>query len=507
MVTIRDLSPINRLHKSKHTIWIIAGLILLPIAVVGAQAIVATSFEAENGSISGDVSTITDTSASGGSAIRFDAPTPPNPSIVFPATISGRKMLDQNDKVYLMRSFSSWGMAQQLSNTEITTALEGVAANGFNAVTVFVGGGYSYGSGWNEYTNKAGQGFWTGTPWRSSLGTGWSTVDHIMNETTRLGLAVNVSFGSAYGDTGAGPEWESATNAQMYSTGVAIANRYASYSNIIWHIMFDDSHIPSSTRGQRINSLFSGINDTEGLTKRPIRWLEPNNGASIQSQGWLNTGNFKSSMNGWYQYGSNSTEIAENGFNESGTTSYPVGDTEPPYDGSPHYGGNMGQQLRERSYATFLEGGVYINYGHEDWWSFGAADLFDEGLTWQQVQSHSHTVQQKYVWQLIDQYVTDTSWAPTNSFVKTGQGSGDTKAAVGSANNTAIAYFPSSRSIVIDTTVLSGSTNVQLRWYDPTSGTYTTISASEVRNANRTISYPSAHSDGTNDWVLVVTKI
>ena len=38
----------------------------------------------------------------------------------YPASVSDRKILDQNGDVYLMRTFSSWGMAQQLAPAEIT---------------------------------------------------------------------------------------------------------------------------------------------------------------------------------------------------------------------------------------------------------------------------------------------------------------------------------------------------------------------------------------------------
>ena len=112
----------------------------------------------------------------------------------YPASVSGRKILDQNGDVYLMRTFSSWGMAQQLAPAEITAALEAVAANGFNAVTVWIGGGFDLGSRWNRYTNANGDGFWTGTPWASGLGEGWSSVDWIVQETARLGLTANLSF-------------------------------------------------------------------------------------------------------------------------------------------------------------------------------------------------------------------------------------------------------------------------------------------------------------------------
>jgi hypothetical protein len=217
----------------------------------------------------------------------------------------------------------------------------------------------------------------------------------------------------------------------------------------------------------------------------------------------LGTTNVNATINAWYEFGNNSTEIAEAGYAEVPTV--PVGDCEPPYDGAPHYGADADQQLRERSYATFLEGGSLINYGHEDWWRFGLSGLYTEGLTWQQVQGHSHTVQQSYAWNLLDEFVADPTWAPDDgSFLTTGTGSGDTKAAAGRSDTAAIAYLPSSRDVVVNTTVLGGNDPVRLRWYDPTAGTYTIISASEARQNNRPVAYPAAHPDGRSDWVLVV---
>ena len=82
----------------------------------------------------------------------------------------------------------------------------------------------------------------------------------------------------------------------------------------------------------------------------------------------------------------------------------------------------------------------------------------------------------RYAWTLLDQFVADPTWVPDNgSFLTTGTGSGDTKAAAGRSGTAAVAYFPSSRSVVVDTTVIAGTSPVRLRWYDPTTGSYTTI--------------------------------
>jgi Protein of unknown function (DUF4038)/Putative collagen-binding domain of a collagenase len=451
----------------------------------------------------------------GGGPTTSGAPAPTWPSTSdkrWPSSIAGRKILDQNGRVYLMRTFSSWAMAMKLTDAGITQALEGVANRGFNAVTVWAGGGYDVGNGWNRYVTAEHGTWWAGTPWASDLGPGWAAMDRVMDEALRLGLTVNFSFAGGNGPTGARGDWEASTDQKMYDVGVAIATRYKAYPNIVWHVMFDDSTGAYS----RINALFHGINDTEGASTRPLRWAEPNNLSSIYSQ--LIAPNvapeFELSLNGFYNNwssapGGSSTELVEASWNESGATAMPTGDVEPGYDASPLVGDDRGQQVRERSYAVFLEGGVYINYGHEDWWPYGAQGVVNstEDLTWDQVPDHVHTVQQQYLFQLLDQYVADPTWGPENgSFLTNGTGSGDSKAAAGRSDTAAIAYFPSERSVVVNTTGIGGTGPVRLRWYDPTAGAYTDISASEAQQGNRAVQYPPAHADGTNDWVLVVDR-
>jgi hypothetical protein len=421
----------------------------------------------------------------------------------WPSSVAGRKVLDQYGRVYLIRTFSSWAMASHLTNAQITSALEGVAANDFNGVTVWIGGGGNYGNSWlPRYEHKAtGQRFWSGTPWASSLGGAWTSLDHLVAEARRLGIFVWMSLNGGFGTYGARGDWEMVSNTDMRNAGRAIANRYRSAPNIGWHVMFDDNVSTTSTAGQRVEAFFDGVNATEGASARPVRWVEVANGSSTNEQGWLGTPELRANINSWYEYGSSSTEIAEAGYRE--VTGVPVGDCEPPYDGAPHYGGDQGQQLRERSYATFLEGGSLINYGHEDWWPFGRGGLYSEHLSWPQVRGHSHTVQQSYAWRLLNRFVADRSWVPDNqSFLTIGTGSGDTKAAVGRSATAAVAYFPSTRSVVVNTSVISGTKPVRLRWYNPVTGRYRTISTSEAQRTTRPVSYPDR--DGANDWVLVV---
>lgn len=443
------------------------------------------------------------------SSSTADRPEPTPGEVPYPASVQGRKILDQYGEPFLLFSMSSWAMAEHLSDSEITAALEGVAQRGFNGVTVFIGGGYDGGGGWHRYTNQAGQPFWTGTPWASPLGPAWASVDRVVAEAKRLGLIVSMSLCFAYGSTGARADIEAVTDEDMYDVGVAVASRYIDDDNIVWHVMYDFGDRPADTSGQRTDAYFRGIADTEGADRRPVRWAEPNNGnpGSVYAQLIGVSPGFSHadiSLNGWYTYTGESTSVAEAGYAEA---DMPVGDVEPPYDGAPHYSGIPSQQLRERNLATFLEGGVYINYGHEDWWPFGATGLYSEGLTWEQVMTHVHTLEAGYAWTLLDTYVRDLSWVPDDgTFLTDGTGSGETKAAAGSSRSAAIAYFPDARPITVDTMALTGiEGQVRLRWWDPTTGEFTTISPAEEKQAGRVIDqYPGAHRDGAADWVLVV---
>jgi hypothetical protein len=416
--------------------------------------------------------------------------------------ISGRKLVDSNGNVYLLHTMASWGITNLTTNANIDTALDGVAAAGFNGITFWVGGTWDA-SGWNMYTDGQGRAWWTGTVWGSTFGTAWNGVDYIVAGCASRGLTATLSFNAS----NTGPDWEARTNAQMQTVGSTVATRYLSSPNIVWHVMFDDApgatHTTASTRGQRAKAIFQGINGVEGTNTR-VRWMEPARTDSNYATGWVTDTDIHV-MNCWYDYGGNSTEIVEAGYTESGATTYPVGDCEPPYDGSPHYTGSRPQQLRERTYASFIEGGTYAQFGHEDWWPFGASGIYTESLTWSQVPTDAHVLEQGYAFGVINTYCANAAWEPDSTFVgSTVAGSGETKAASGSCGTSAVAYFPSSRTITVDTTVITGTGNVRLRWFDPVLNTYSSIAASEAQNATRSISYPSNHADGTSDFVLIV---
>lgn len=498
--------------RSFRLLHVVSSRLIVAAAVLVLLTFAATSelrAQPRNEPSARRANVLKDGTASGSSSVQPASGVAP--AFAWPASVGAgnRRFLDQNGDVYLLKTMSSWAMAQNCTDAEITSALEGLKLLGFNAVSVSPFGVHMNDSFGDRYKNKAGQRFFAGAPYASSFGPAWSSMDWIMSEATRLHMSVLFSLFLSGGNTGTAPELVKATAEDAYNFGKTIATRYAGYPNIVWHVMGDFRWPYNCDLGRRLDAVFHGIKDAEGAAHRLVT-AEPANGATsfdqfISEEGANGYQWFKQSADTVYSYGSSSVEQFDKVYSRADAASYPVVDIEPPYVNAPHYKDQQDQELRERNYSTFIRGGAGINFGHEKWWPFGVTGLFDGGRDWLSIIGEPPQRCAKYAWTLLDTYVHDSSWTPDNEkFLKTGLGTGDDKAASGYSSSAGLVYFPSGREIKVDTTAITGGRTVKLRWYDPTNGTYTDISASEPKNSSRSVSYPSAHSDGSQDWVLVV---
>lgn len=483
-------NALPQLRNVKSVIALTAiGTIALGIAIVAAQPM---DSDPENNKAASPVATV---------------------PFAYPEAKYNRRFVDPRGTVYPLKMMSSWAMAQRCTNDEITRALEGLKLLGFNAVAVAPFGVHLSRTFGDRYKNRLGQRFFVGEPLASPFGPAWSSMDWIVQEAMRLEMTVAFSQFLSWGETGTTQAVLAAGSMNNYEYGKSLAQRYAQYPNIIWHVMGDFRWAASDPIGQQIDVMFRGIKDGEGLLKRLVI-TEQANGLTgyrelIRAEGTIDGYQwFKQSANTLYNYGGNSVELFDAVYEELGADNYGVVDIEPPYVNSPHYRGNRNQQYRERNYAVFLRGGIGINYGHEKWWPFGVHGIYDGGPGWLAILNEPPQLHAKYAWSLIDRFVTDASWKRDDGkFVKMGLGEGDTKAASGYSGNAAIAYFPNSRPVTVDTTAIAGTANVKLSWYDPTAGTYATITESEAAIANRSIAFPGAHPDGSDDWILLVEKL
>ena len=74
-------------------------------------------------------------------------------------------------------------------------------------------------------------------------------------------------------------------------------------------------------------------------------------------------------------------------------------------------------------------------------------------------------------------------------------------AAITADGTLGIAYLPQSTTVTVNMAKMHGPTTA--RWYDPTTGAFTVIGVLPNTGTYQFTS-PADHSDGTDDWVLVL---
>jgi hypothetical protein len=185
----------------------------------------------------------------------------------------------------------------------------------------------------------------------------------------------------------------------------------------------------------------------------------------------------------------------------------PVFMVEANYEGEHGYTGP--ETLRRQEYWTMLSGAAGQFYGNKYTWQFLPE--------WPRYVASIGSRQMTFVTNLFAHrrwfdLVPDREHRLVVSGYGTYSDSGDVNgnnyvaAARTPDGRLAIAYLPTGRPIEIDMTRMAGP-RVRARWYDPTSGRYTTVPGSPlVRSDRHRFTVPGRNRAGNEDWVLVLTS-
>jgi hypothetical protein len=96
--------------------------------------------------------------------------------------------------------------------------------------------------------------------------------------------------------------------------------------------------------------------------------------------------------------------------------------------------------------------------------------------------------------------------AASNTTLSAGLSSGQDRAVAARASDRsfAIAYMPSVRTVTVNLAQLAGP-NVTARWFDPSRGTYTTVTGSPFRATGAQTFRPAGNNASNfGDWALVL---
>ena len=425
---------------------------------------------------------------------------------LFATSVNGttKRIEDQNGDPWFGVGDSAWSLVGQLSRTDITGYMEGIAARGFNLILFSAPEPY-YTDNTPAYRNQSGDLPFTGQPFQSTLnGPYWQVVDHAVDEAARLGITcIIVPQYSGYTDGQDG--WSLAVEAaydadpqNLSDYADALGDRYASYPNIIWMLGHDRIPTQKFKAASRLMALrlqartdhmviHGGWNDGGGHSTGDIDW----NGVAGPD--------IATDFDTVYVYDED-TAAATAAAWASKTNIFLEGKYEQ------EQGQGLGDQtLREQMWQAFLSGASAAFLGNNPRWHFDSGrEIYPYSGTWEQSVTDSTynrgTVHAGHMADFIATLtgVLDTVPDTGSTFVRAGTAFGRFDPSLG------VVYAEGTAQITLDTTELAGTSSARIRRFDPTNGSFTTVAVSEPQSPSRIIDHPGANSAGGTDYVYVV---
>ena len=430
-------------------------------------------------------------------------PVGPGPLRVGP---TGRYLVTQNNQPFLMVGDSPQSLIGNLSESSAASYFADRAAHGFNTVWInLLCTSYTFCNS-NGTTYDGIAPFTSGTdPSSYDLSTPNSTYFQRAHDMVKLaaenGLVVVLDPIETGGwlatlqDNGATKD---------FNYGVYLGNHFKDLSNIIWMSGNDFQSWQTTSDDTDVQAVAQGIQSVDPSALQTTE-LNYTISSSLDDTNWSSI----LGLNGAYTYSPTYAEVLH-AYNQS--SSIPAFMEEANYEGE-HNGGTDGgstQNLRLQEYWTMTSGATGQLYG------CGCTDRIASGWTTAGIDTIGVT-QLGYETNLLK----TLEWynlVPDQKHVLVTAGYGTFASSGLFANNDyataaetpdgklALVYMPTSRTITVDMSQMGGATTA--RWFDPTNGTFTSITSSPFANSgSHQFTPPGNNSGGDSDWLLVLETL
>lgn len=432
------------------------------------------------------------------------------PSYVFPIHAQGRYLVDATGKPFLLVGDSIHGLIADYTEADADKLFADRAARGFNAAWVQLvatpyTGGPADGSTYDgiqpflSYSNAAG----VPTPDLSQPNPAYfARVDDMINLAAKHGILVLLDPLDAGGWAYSNPVIQDNGATKAAAFGSYVGARYASFPNVLWLNGNDWFNWSSDPAGDAdLFALASAIHTAAPSRLQTIELGNPTSG-SLDAPRWAPFVTLDLAYSYCPQYEQTLTE-----YNRAGPN-LPVFFGETTYEGDSLFLGHAAM-----AWDTRL--GM--------WWpltSGAAGSVYGDSYEWPQDviaadPGHLDLPGANDMPNLVSFFASRAWWNlvpdQTQSIVTAGFGTpggcgtfdqNDYATAAATADGTlVVAYLPTPRAVTVNLSRLAGPSTA--RWYDPTSGAYTTISSS-VSPGTYTWTPASRNGAGDPDWVLVV---
>ena len=415
---------------------------------------------------------------------------------------NNRYLVDQNNVPFLIVGDSPQALIVNLTEAEASAFFADRAALGFNTMWVNLLCATYTGGRADASTIDNIKPFTANIPATSSYDLTktneayFSRVDHMLNLAAQNGILVLLdpaetgSFLSVMLDNG--------TN-KCRAYGQFLGDRYKNFTNIIWMSGNDFQDWRNANNDLVVRAVALGIRDRDTNHIHTTE-LEYYVSSSLDDTNW----NSLIDLNATYTYYATYARLLQDYNRNNFLPNFMV---EANYEFEHAYTGNA--TLRRQEYWTMLSGATGQLYGNGYTWPFSGG--------WQSPLDTPGAIQFGYVTALFAPRAWFNLIPDTNHVVVTaGYGTFSAAPDVNLVNNNdyataartadgslVMAYMPTSRTLTVDMSKLSGP--AVGHWYDPANGSYLTISGSPFANSGtRTFTPSGNNSDGDGDWILVL---
>jgi hypothetical protein len=432
----------------------------------------------------------------------------------FPVTVSanGRYFVDAAGKPFFYHADTGWQVFARLTLPEIREYFSTRQRQGFNTIQVML-------SMNPDSVNRAGHKALVGYDFTKPDENYFALVEKSIQIADSLGLLLNISpfwvgcCAEAYGIGGKHEVYKTNGPDKARLMGRYLGQRFGVYKNVVWTLGGDND--PKSIRAE-IVAMAEGLHATAPQQLKTYHGSPPHSSTDLfQYAPWLGFSMiytyWREKPNEWTdsQYMRHVYEAALEEYNKSDRMPFILGESQ--YEGyGSRYGNDIGtpQQVRRQAYWTMLCGGAGHAYGHEGWDfpKFGTAK--GSAYDWRSIlqypggaqhMAHARTLFESLPWHTLQ---------PDQRHTVLVSGYGDwtrdnyVAAAMSEDKKLLVAYLPRPTNAVGIDLGQFKATTVQVRWYDPRTGTYSETKTMPAQGIKK-FSPPLAMQD---DWVLVVKE-
>jgi uncharacterized protein DUF4038/collagenase-like protein with putative collagen-binding domain len=421
------------------------------------------------------------------------------PTYPLQASADGRYLVDQMNQPVFWSGDAAWSLIAQGTNADIDAYFANRQQKAFNVAIVNL---LEHKFATNAPRDINGDPPFTGANFTTPNEAYFAHADFAVTSAAQKGIAVLLAplyLGYQCGNEGWCAEVQAASIADMQSWGQYVGNRYKNFDNIVWVIGGDADPAGVSAKVSAFATALAQADSRHPITAHNARGqmaVTPWPGAT-----WLN-------LNDTYTSYSSTYTQAQSAYNLSPPK--PFFQIEGDYENA---GSMTTQQVRAEAYWTVLSGGMGYVFGNCPLWGFGGAiaDSFcpQANSNWKADMDAAGSVGMMHVQELLasrpwPNLVPDWTHTTLTAGFGTFGATDYATAARTSDGSLVIAYLPTVRTLTVDLTKLSGP-SVSARWFDPASGTYTTVAGSPfATTGTQQLTPPGNNSAGDADWVLVL---